>query len=87
MLMRLEGIGHTLGLPYLPVTPTFPLLGPFGLLPAPTKWTISFGPPIPPDLASPDDAVMVGRIAERVRATIQRLLDTTLAERKSVFLG
>lgn len=87
MLARLEGVGRTFGLPYLPVTPTFPLLGPVGLLPAPTKWTISFGPALPPDLGSPDDQAKVGRIAERVRATIQSMLDETLSGRRSVFLG
>ena len=79
-----------MGLPYVPVTPTFPLLGPLGLVPAPTKWRIAFGEPLDlrgygPEAA--DDELLVSRLAERVRATIQGMLDRTLGERKSVFFG
>jgi len=90
MLFRLEGVAKTFGLPYLPVTPTFPALGPAGLLPAPTKWKIVFGEPLDlkgygPDAA--EDQVLVGRLSERVRATIQGLLEQTLSSRRSVFFG
>ena len=34
------------GLPFLPVTPTFPLLGPLGALPLPSKWVVSIGEPL-----------------------------------------
>jgi hypothetical protein len=72
------------------VTPTFPWLGPLGLVPLPSKWVIVFGEPIdlrahPPESAG--DAVLVNRINERVRATIQAMLDAALAERPSAFLG
>ena len=46
VLARVEYLTKALGIPYLPVTPTFPWLGPAGLLPAPTKWKIFFGEPI-----------------------------------------
>jgi hypothetical protein len=72
------------------VTPTFPLLGPLGLLPAPTKWRIQFGEPL--DLSSygpeaADDEILVGKLAERVRAAIQGMLDRVVGSRKSVFFG
>lgn len=90
MLFRLEYLTKALGLPYFPVTPTFPLLGPLGLVPAPTKWKIAFGEPIRfagygPEAA--DDEILVGRLAERVRATIQAMLDRAIGERRSVWLG
>lgn len=90
MLARLEGFSRTFGLPYVPITPTFPLLGPVGLLPAPTKWRIRFGPPI--DLggegtAAADDVVLVGRASERVRTEVQDMLDELLKTRGSVFFG
>jgi 1-acyl-sn-glycerol-3-phosphate acyltransferase len=90
MLARVEYLTKAIGVPYLPVTPTFPALGPIGLLPAPTKWKIVFGAPI--DLEgygaeSADDEVLVGRLTERVRGAIQTMLDRAVSERRSVWFG
>jgi len=90
MLHRDELVSKLLGLPYLPVTPTFPLLGPLGLLPAPTKWRIRVGEPVHLDGHGPeaaDDPVLVGRLADRVRTRIQEMLSQAVAERKSVWFG
>src|SRR5262249_54995872 len=46
-LADLRPLARLLGLPYFPITPTFPLLGPLGLVPLPSKWIIQFGPPVP----------------------------------------
>jgi 1-acyl-sn-glycerol-3-phosphate acyltransferase len=90
MLARVEYLTKAIGVPYLPVTPTFPALGPIGLLPAPTKWKIVFGTPM--DLEgygaeSADDEVLVGRLTERVRGAIQTMLDRAVSERRSVWFG
>ena len=90
LLFRFEYLAKTLGVPYVPVTPTFPLLGPLGLVPAPTKWEIHFGEPM--DFSAhgkdaADDELLVGKLAERVRATIQGMLDAAVGARKSVFFG
>jgi 1-acyl-sn-glycerol-3-phosphate acyltransferase len=90
MLFRFEYLSKMFGVPYVPVTPTFPLLGPAGLLPAPTKWRIAFGEPLDftsygPEAA--DDEILVGKLAERVRAAIQSMLDRAVGARKSVFFG
>lgn len=90
MLFRIEYLSKALGVPYIPVTPTFPLLGPAGLLPAPTKWRIAFGEPLDFSSYGPagaDDEILVGRLAERVRAAIQGMLDLAVGSRKSVFFG
>jgi 1-acyl-sn-glycerol-3-phosphate acyltransferase len=90
MLHRDELVSKLLGLPYLPVTPTFPLLGPLGLIPAPTKWRLRFGELVRFDEYGPDaaqDPVLVGRLADRVRAGIQQMLDGGLAERRSIWFG
>ncbi len=90
LLYRFEYLTRAIGLPYLPVTPLFPLLGPVGLLPAPSKWLIEFGAPIALEehgAEAADDALLVGRLAERVRGAIQQTLDARLSERKSVWLG
>jgi len=91
MLYRMEYLTQAaLGLPFIPVTPTFPALGPLGLVPAPAKWKLVFGAPI--DLEghgaeAADDALLVVRLAERVRTAIQKTLDQSVAQRKSVWFG
>jgi 1-acyl-sn-glycerol-3-phosphate acyltransferase len=90
LLFRIEHLSKAFGLPYVPVTPTFPALGPLGLIPAPTKWQIHFGERI--DFGgygrdAADDELLVGKLAERVRATIQGMLDRAVGSRKSVFFG
>ena len=83
-------IGKPLGLPYLPITPTFPALGPLGFVPLPTKWTIDFAEPVDVTAYGPegaDDPILVNRLSEQVRGTIQRMLDGRLARRRSVWFG
>lgn len=90
LLFKIEHLSKALGVPYVPVTPTFPLLGPLGLLPAPTKWRIQFGEPLDLSAHGPeaaDDEILVGKLAERVRAAIQGMLDRAVGSRKSVFFG
>jgi len=90
MLTRIEYLTRALGIPYVPVTPTFPLLGPVGLLPAPTKWKIFFGEPIALDGYGPEaveDEILVGRLTEQIRAEIQQKLDLAVRERRSVWFG
>jgi 1-acyl-sn-glycerol-3-phosphate acyltransferase len=89
-LADLKPLATLLGLPYFPVTPFFPLLGPLGAIPLPTKWRIDFGAPIRTDLAGPDAADDHGEVlevAEDVRSTIQDTLNSMVAERESVFRG
>ncbi len=90
MFARVERLAKAVGIPYLPVTPTFPLLGPLGLVPAPTKWKIYFGEPIDLEGYGPEsaeDEILVGRLTERVRGAIQTRLDQALSERRSVWFG
>ena len=81
-------VARLLGLPYAPVTPTFPWLGPLGLVPLPSKWIIEFGPPIATDTQPPgsaDDPMLVFDLTDQVRETIQQTLYTLLMQRRSVF--
>ena len=89
-IASMDWLGKPIGLPYLPITPTFPLLGPLGLVPLPTKWSIDFGDPIPMDAFGADaaeDPILVNRLSELVRSTVQRMVDGRLARRRSVFFG
>jgi len=90
VIAKADWVGRPLGLPYFPITPTFPLLGPLGLVPLPTKWSIDFADPLPmagygPEAA--DDPILVNRLAEQVRETIQQMSDGRLARRRSVWFG
>ncbi len=46
VLGNAKTLARILDLPYFPLTPTFPWLGPLGLVPLPSKWYIEFGEPI-----------------------------------------
>ena len=82
-------LARLLGVPYVPVTPTFPLLGPLGLVPLPSKWIIAFGEPIETvQLGGPaaaEDPMLVFNLTDQVRETIQSTLYTLLMQRRSVF--
>lgn len=84
----IKPLARLLGLPYVPVTPTFPWLGPFGLIPLPSKWYIAFGEPIDTsgyDPGAADDPMLVFNLTDQVRETIQDTLYRLLLQRRSVF--
>jgi 1-acyl-sn-glycerol-3-phosphate acyltransferase len=88
VLGNAKPIARILDLPYFPLTPTFPWLGPLGLVPLPSKWYIEFGAPIHTerlDAALADDAEIVFEITDRVRETIQSTLYRLLVQRRSVW--
>ena len=89
MLANAKALARLLGLPYLPVTPTFPLLGPLGAVPLPSKWIIEFGEPIETaslgGAAAAEDPMLVFNLTDQVRETIQSTLYTLLMQRRSIF--
>ncbi len=88
ILFKWNTPARAVGLPFLPVTPTFPWLGPLGFLPLPTKWVIRIGEPLSLghlDPESADDELMISRLTEDLRVQIQALVDVGLAERESVW--
>jgi 1-acyl-sn-glycerol-3-phosphate acyltransferase len=80
-------LARLLGLPYFPLTATFPWLGPLGLVPLPSKWLIAFGEPIPTaHLAHhADDPMLVFNLTDQVRETIQQTLYQLLRQRRTAF--
>ncbi len=88
VLAKITTWAQPLGLPYIPITPTFPLLGPLGLLPVPTKWTIQIGEPIfVPQVSDESKATVIAETAERVRTRIDALITDILAHRRSILFG
>lgn len=77
------------GSPYFPITPTFPWLGPLGLVPLPSRWRIEFCDPIDTAGYGPEaaaDRTLVFELTERVRDTIQQKIYENLVKRGSAFL-
>jgi len=82
---KITRFAEPLGIPYIPITPTFPWLGPLGLLPVPTKWTIQIGAPVSPP--QPGDEEGTSRTAEAVRSSIDGMIADLLAQRRSILFG
>ena len=85
---NIPSLARLLGVPYIPITPLFPWLGPLGLIPLPSKWLIEFGEPIRTDEydeGAADDPMLVFNVTDQVRESIQQTLYTLLMQRKSVF--
>ncbi len=90
LLWKSTRLARPLGLPFIPVTPTFPWLGPLGAIPLPTKWSIHFGAPLSYDHISARDlneGITVSRETEKLRVVIQEMIKEALKERRSVFMG
>jgi 1-acyl-sn-glycerol-3-phosphate acyltransferase len=98
MIGNFQHLARLLGLPYFPVTPLFPWLGPVGAIPLPSNWIIEFCPPVSTagsragvggtgvggtGVGGTDEPVSC--LADRVRDTIQRKLDELLVERGPAF--
>ncbi|HEV7678943.1 MAG TPA: lysophospholipid acyltransferase family protein [Candidatus Dormibacteraeota bacterium] len=88
MLADVGPIARMIGMPYFPITPTFPLLGPLGLAPLPSSWIIEFHEPIPVEAFGADaaeDPGVVMRLTDQVRDVIQDGLYRNLERRGSTF--
>ncbi|MEJ7650583.1 MAG: lysophospholipid acyltransferase family protein [Nakamurella sp.] len=90
LIASVPQLARLFGLPYFPITPTFPLLGPLGAVPLPSKWIIEFGEPIPTDTYPQDaaeDPMVVFNLTDRVRESIQQTLYRLLVQRGHPFFG
>ena len=89
MIANLIPLARLLGFPYFPVTPFFPLLGPLGLVPLPCKYHLQYGEPIRffdkygPETVNHPETIRL--LADKVRLTIQEMIDKGLKQRTSVF--
>ena len=88
MIGNAQPVARLLGLPYFPVTPLFPWLGPLGMIPLPSDWIIEFGKPVQTDhfgAAAADDPAAVSGLADEVRDIIQAMVDDLVVERGPAF--
>jgi 1-acyl-sn-glycerol-3-phosphate acyltransferase len=87
VLWDVQPLAKLLGLPFFPITPTFPLLGPLGLLPYPVRYEIAYGEPFrfydeyPPEAL--EDPHAVRYMTEQVRRRIQEMVDQRVLDRRA----
>jgi 1-acyl-sn-glycerol-3-phosphate acyltransferase len=89
MISDLSAVAKFFGLPYFPITPFWPLLGPLGIIPLPSKWRIQFHEPIHVEehpVEAADDQHLVMALADEVRNRIQQGVYENLKLRRGVFL-
>ena len=88
ILYDVKPLARRLHLPVFPITPTFPWLGPLGLLPYPVSYRIIYGEPMRfhehfgPETA--DDPIRCRNLAVQVRRRIQEMIDGVVRKQKSV---
>jgi 1-acyl-sn-glycerol-3-phosphate acyltransferase len=88
VIAKTTALTKPLGIPYFPISPTFPLLGPLGLIPLPSKWIMIFGKPIDFSKYKPSDAnnnLLVHRLNEQIKDEIKKMIKEGLSKRDSIW--
>ena len=78
-------LAKLLGLPYAPVSPLLPVLGPLAYLPMPVKFHIRFGAPLVFDGPSDDEDARIDAKVDVVKEAIAGLIETERKNRKGIF--
>ncbi len=90
LLYKTSFLAKPFGIPYVPITATLPWMGLAGLIGLPAKWKIIFGKPIDLSQYGPEaieDELLVHRLSEQVRQSIQEMIREGLKKRRSVWFG
>jgi len=88
-MMNAKPLAKLLNFPYFPLTPFFPLLGPLGMMPLPTKYDIYYGEPFhfysehPPETV--EDPEKIRLLVGEVQMRIEQMIGEGLRKRESVF--
>ncbi|MGV1007944.1 MAG: 1-acyl-sn-glycerol-3-phosphate acyltransferase [Dermatophilaceae bacterium] len=88
LLANVPALARLLNTPYFPITPTWPWLGPLGLIPLPSKWIMEFGEPVETahmGKGAADDPMLVFDLTDQIRETIQQTLYSLLSLRRTAF--
>ncbi|MBL8152041.1 MAG: acyltransferase family protein [Blastocatellia bacterium] len=84
-LYNAKSIAKLLGLPYFPITPTFPWLGLLGTIPYPTKYKIYFGDPLYFQGDPNDTDEEIQKKVDIVKSKIYKNIRYGLAQRENIF--
>ncbi|MCC7382849.1 MAG: acyltransferase family protein [Deltaproteobacteria bacterium] len=85
-LYNFRQLASLLGIPSLPVTPTFPLLGPAGLWPLPTRYRIYFGEAMRFVGGGDEEDEVVEEYVQEVKSAVEALIARGLSERSGIFV-
>jgi 1-acyl-sn-glycerol-3-phosphate acyltransferase len=80
-----KSAARLLGMPYVPISPLLPLLGPLAYFPLPTKFYVEFGEPMHFTGPFDDEDPVIQEKVDEVQGTVQRMIDEGLARRPSVW--
>jgi 1-acyl-sn-glycerol-3-phosphate acyltransferase len=80
-----ERLAKLVGAPSFPLTPTFPWLGPVGLLPLPVRYRLHFGELMHFEGDPEDEDRAIEEKVDRVSHAIQTLIDQGLEQRDAIF--
>ena len=84
-LARVESLGKLIGAPALPITLTFPLLGPLAIVPLPVKFRLHFGEPLHFEGDPHDEDAAIEERVDVVKDSIRNLIQEGLDERQGWF--
>ncbi|MEE9382418.1 MAG: lysophospholipid acyltransferase family protein [Nannocystaceae bacterium] len=82
MVADFRPLARALRLPYFPITTTFPVLGPLGLLPKPVRYYVQYGTPIEVDPLAATNMETRVREVERIRQAVRNQVQRGLAWRR-----
>lgn len=81
----IKPLARLFGMPAFPITLTWPLLGPLGLIPLPARYHIEFGEPMHFRGDHDDEDRVIEEKVEKVKAKIARMLAAGRRRRKSIY--
>jgi len=82
---NLKSVARLVGAPAFPITPTFPWLGPLGMLPLPARYHIYFGPPMLFEGAPDEEDKAIAARVDTVKDAIDEMLKAGLSSRQNIY--